>query len=84
MQSRVAELFKESLQQAASSSDDDDASVGLFQQKVADCLRVMRDYCVRRDLGMFFNSYLKTFKVYLLNEAKNRRQTSLIQAFWNK
>lgn len=88
MQSRISELFKESLQQAALSDDSDsavsDPSVVLFQQKVAECIRVMRDYCVRRDLGHFFNSYLKTFKVYLLNEVKHRRHSKLVEAFWKK
>lgn len=83
LQARIAELFKESLQQAVTSGDDD-LSVRLFLQKSADCVRIMREYCVRRDLGSFFNSYLRTFKVYLLNEAKNRRYMSLIEGFWNK
>lgn len=86
MQSRILDLFKESLQQAASSSDYDDPSVQLFQQKAADCVRVMREYCVRRSLGTFFNSYLRAFKIYLANETKSHRASSatLVETFWQK
>lgn len=84
LQARVNELFRESLQQAASSLNDDDPSALLFQQKAADCIRVMREYCVRRSLAAFFNSYLRAFKLFLVNESKSARHTMLVEAFWKK
>lgn len=79
MQILVKDLFKESLQQA---SNDDDTSVKLFQRKSVDSIRVMREYCIRMNAAEFFNSYLKAFKVYLLNESKTKRNTSNVEFYW--
>ena len=78
MQQLVKELFTESLQS-------NDQSCEVFRRKSAECIRVQREFCVKRKMPQLFNTYLKAFKVYLLNETRgNKKQAEVIEDYWVK
>ena len=84
----IREIFNESLMQISNASLEDetenDAAMSVFQEKAAACIRIQRDYCLRFNSSSVFNSYLRTFKAYLLNEVNNKKYVNSIQSFWSK
>jgi hypothetical protein len=82
IQKLTRDLFGESLIHL---SENDTATVHSFQEKAFDCVRIQRSYCVKFSAAEFFNTYLKAFKAYLLNECKsNFRNSSHIEGFWRE
>jgi hypothetical protein len=84
IQALVKDFFKEWLQQSNPDDATADATVELFQEKSADCVAIQREYCIRFGQFEFFNSYLKAFKIFLINEARNKRYASVIESYWRK
>jgi hypothetical protein len=70
IQTVIKDMFSESL---------DDTKL---QLKIADCIRIQREYCVKLNMHDLFNSYLKTFKLFLLNA--NKKDLNKIESFWMK
>ena len=70
IQNVIKDLFAESL---------DDSQL---QVKIAECIRIQREYCVKLNMHDLFNSYLKAFKLFLLNS--NKKDLNKIESFWMK
>lgn len=60
----------------------DSQVVQVFEQKCADCIRVQRAYCSKRQSAETFNVYLKTFRRYLIQLAANQKNSDKIENFW--
>ena len=55
-----------------------------FQVKSFDCIKVMREYCVKFKMADAFNRYLKTFKLFLVNQSNSKKLASHVEKFWTK
>ena len=88
IQAIIKEFFNESLLQYSALNEDDlvsgDTNVIAFsfQKKAFECIRIQREYCLKFKSVDVFNSFLKTFKIYLLNESNNKKYASQIEKFW--
>jgi ATP-dependent DNA helicase 2 subunit 2 len=81
----IKEFFNESLVQL--SFDDEmngNMTVYSFQEKAFECIKIHREYAIKLKMIDSFNLFLKTFKVYLLNESNNKKYSSHIESFWRK
>lgn len=80
----IKDLFDESLRQANSFNDADldDMAVFSFQEKSFNCIKVMREYSLKLNCHIEFNSYLKTFKIYLINESLKIKVARHVENFW--
>ena len=82
LQRLIKDFFDESLLQYSS---DNSPAMKIFQKKSIDCIRAQRDQCIKHKNAKLFNTYLKTLKVYLLNEVKrNTKLTKLIVNYWDE
>ena len=68
LQTLIGDLFRESLRQAS-----DAGVLRVFQEKVAACIGVLREYCSKLGQAHVFNVYIKAFKKYLVNESTANR-----------
>lgn len=80
----IKDLFDESLRQANSFNDIDldDMTVFSFQEKSFNCIKIMREYSLKLNCHSEFNSYLKTFKIYLINESLKIKTARHVENFW--
>lgn len=81
LQKLIKDFFGESLI-SMSESDADPYTIRSFQEKAFNCIRVMREYCVKFSHADYFNTYLRAFKAYLVNECRNGKHSSEIESFW--
>jgi hypothetical protein len=82
IQRLASDLFAEALVHL--SEEDAIATVRSFQQKVVDCVRVQRGYCVRFSAPGLFNAYLRSFKANLVAESSRGRNGKAVEAFWTE
>jgi len=63
IQTLIRDLFCESLVHKS-----DPSVLKVFQEKISNCICVLREYCSKLNQPDVFNMYIKAFKKYLLNE----------------
>lgn len=89
----IKDLFNESLEQLSSSisgsstqADDltGDLTICSFQEKAFKCIKIQREYTLKFNSYQLFNSFLKTFKSYLINEYRKNKFQKQIEDFWRK
>jgi hypothetical protein len=83
IQTRIQDLMSESLLQLNSG---DRITAISYQSKAFECIKIQREYCIKFSCVEQFNSYLKTFKSYLLNEStkSSHKHAQELISFWNK
>ena len=81
MQALIKDLFNESLMQL---DDDEQHQTVAKLQKVTDCIRIQRDYCAKLNMFCTYNTYLKAFKIFLVNFNSNKKYAKQIESFWSK
>lgn len=86
IQQIIKDLFEESLRQTNSFNDADlnDMTVFSFQEKSFNCVKIMRQYSLKFNFHSQFNSFLKTFKIYLINESLKVKMAKYVENFWSK
>jgi ATP-dependent DNA helicase 2 subunit 2 len=85
LQVLIKEFFNESLRQFnCEDEDENNMTVFSFQEKAFDCIRIQREYCLKFKVADTFNMFLKTFKIFLLNESNNKKYASQVEKFWTK
>ncbi|RNA39402.1 X-ray repair cross-complementing 5-like [Brachionus plicatilis] len=84
IQEIIRDLFEESLRQANSFNDADlnDMTVFSFQEKSFNCVKIMRHYSLKLNFHSEFNAFLKTLKIYLVNESLKIKMTKYVENFW--
>ena len=83
IQKLVKEFFAESLMHL--SENEDTMTVYSFQQKAFQCIKVQREFSIKFSKPSFFNTYMKAFKAFLLNECKSASKfTDDIESFWKE
>jgi hypothetical protein len=78
------DFFNESLRHCNDNEEGENQNetVVSFQAKAFDCIKVMREYCVKFKSAESFNRYLKTFKIYLINQTNSKKFASSVEKFW--
>jgi hypothetical protein len=79
IQVRIQDLFNESLREI---NDLNEHAAQAFQERVYQCIKIYREYSIKLSLPYDFNTFLKSFKLFLINESRKANVSVIIESFW--
>ena len=71
----IKQLLSESMQQGGLAND-------VYQTKSFDCIKALKEACIKNLKTDYFNSFLKEFKIYLFESNENKKYLDRIRNFF--